>query len=53
MHQIVRPFASNDLIIDYRWMNDESYLELSCNKNFMPMNIVIASNDIGAMPIYQ
>jgi len=27
MHQIVRPFASNDLIINYRWMNDESYLE--------------------------
>ena len=53
MTQIVQPFAPNDFIIDYRWMNDESYLELSCNKNFMLMNIVIASNDIGAMPIYQ
>ena len=53
MHQIARPFASNDLIIDYRWMNDESYLELSCNKNFMPMNSVIAHNSVGVMSILQ
>ena len=53
MRQIVHPFAPNYFIINYRWMNDESYLELSCNKNFMLMNIVIASNDIGAMPIFQ
>ena len=53
MHQIVRPFAPNYFIINYRWMNDESYLELSCNKNFMPMNSVIAHNSVGVMSILQ
>ena len=53
MHQIVRPFAPNDFIIDYRRMNNKNHLELSCNKNFMPMNIVTARNAVGAMPIYQ
>ena len=53
MHQIVRPFASNDFIMNYRWMNNKNHLELSCNKNFMPMNIVTARNATGAMPILQ
>jgi len=53
MHRIAHPFAPNYFFINYRWMNDESYLELSCNKNFMPMNIVTARNAVGAMPIYQ
>ena len=53
MHQIVRLFASNDLIIDYRWMNNKNHLELSRNKNFMPMNIVTARNAVGVIPLFQ
>ena len=53
MHRIARPFAPNYFIINYRWMNDESYLELSCNKNFMLMNIVTARNAIGVITLFQ